>query len=1312
MKKSIQFSIFSILSFIILFLSVNIDSINESSLEQMESNVDSKIAKEVTSQKIKKEALSLITPYLQKSLEQAIEATKIDSDTFVGFPATCFAPDTNQEYIDEFYQYRDAINNSLKPSAEDSRFNIVNRWSTTATDGGGLGQGDVTTLTWSYVADGTPIVNGGCGVPGESNDNSDFIAFFNDIYGPPTTFNDFTTAPWHNIFVSMFNSWSEASGLIFVYEPNDDGATITSAVGVLGVRGDMRISGHEIDGNSNVLACNYFPENGDMIIDTADNFYANSPDLGTTNVLTHEIGHGLGIAHVCPVEQTKLMEPFITTAFAGPQQDDILAANRNYGDPDGFNDTSGSASFLGADTNPTMYSKIQRSIDDNGDVDYFSFTTSESTILSGTLTPTGTTYLDGVQNNDGSCTAGSNFNALIVSDLRFEVLGTNGFSVIVAGDANGAGVSENLIGVGLPVAGTYFVRVRQQGTSINNVQMYDLNISLAAGQVDDNDVAVTAIIEPMALETGLSSTEQIEITLSNLGGLTQSNIPYEVTVNGAVVATETYAPLLASGISVNINVPTLVDLSAFDTFDICAKTLLPADEDTSNDEFCKTTLHLNCIPTTTSLTTPCSSDGIKQFVLGTINVDDGGAGCNTDPGAPTGYSNRTDLETDLDRRAGFNMHTLQASTRWNDERIKVWIDLNDNGLFTDAGEEVLNQTFTITNGTLETFSITVPTGTTLGSKLLRARAFDASADQATTGPCDNVVFGETQDYTINIIDPTATCQGVTRIWNGSGWIGGVAPGMTDTAVINGVYDTATDGNIDVCELTVNASSTLTVDANSYVITQNDITVNANGTLLVSHQGSVVQVEDDANTTNNGTISVTTETLALKPRDFTASGSPMSGVTRAGDLAPLNRVMQHLTANFIAYPDIVGFNFLDDNFDNHVQHTGVLNPGEGYFIRPRPINATGNEVYSETFTTGTLNSGDIDFTVGYNGTQGNSYNLLANPYASAIDARLFIEDLDNTMVNEVYLWEHTVAASAAFPGANTVNHSMENISMFNLTGPMTAATAVQPNNGYLASSQGFGILATAAGTATFKNAMRITDNNNTLRTVEQAMNRVWVKVSNNTYNYHSTTLIGFTDAATNVLDAGYDSGRMATVVSLYSHLDDGSEQLAIQGRADFDVDAKVKVGFSTIIEEVQSYTISLDQVQGAEIEQQQVYLLDTVTGAITNLNEQAYTFTSDVSMQDERFIVQFTPRNVLNTADSVLEAITVYPNPTNGILHVSSPQSLITGVTITDVQGRLISKAEAQDQNTIVLDVSSLKSAVYFVTIQTENGKLVKQVIKK
>lgn len=617
---------------LLLFFTATFYSMAQVPTTQNEDCSEQLVSEEKARQIIENVAFSVMQSYLEKTLQQGPQLPQNNPKDIMELPANCFAPDTDPAVVEAFYQNRGAYQNSLDPStAGNSRFNLGPRWSSTATDGGGLVQGDATTLTWSYVADGTPIGNGGCNRPDQGTFSSDFISFFNSIYGPPTTPGDFTTAPWHTVFVNMFSSWSNTNGLNFVYEPNDDGVAVavSSNVGIVGVRGDMRISGHRVDGNSNVLACNYFPENGDMIIDTDDNFFVNNPGVGTINVLTHEIGHGLGIAHVCPINQTKLMEPFVTLAFQGPQEDDVLATNRHYGDPDGDNNTSASATMLGSNALPASYSRLQRSIDDNGDVDYFSFNISQAALLDIVLSPTGTTYLSGPQNPNGSCSPGSPFSASNVSDLKLEILDTDGATVLATLAANGAAQSETIMDYSLPAAGTYFIKISQQGTLVDNVQMYDLDLDLEVSSGNpppsaacvnftaELDATGNVTVSPSDVDGGSNDADgpvtlSLSTTSFTCADIGDNEVTLTVTDNTGQMSSCTTTVTVEDNLLPNTlcrDITVQIDSS-------CSVTITPQDVDNGSNDNCNFTLSLS------QSTFTCDDLGENNILL--ISTDEDG----------------------------------------------------------------------------------------------------------------------------------------------------------------------------------------------------------------------------------------------------------------------------------------------------------------------------------------------------------------------------------------------------------------------------------------------------------------------------------------------------------------------------------------------------------------------------------------------------------------------------------------------------------------------------------------------------------------
>src|SRR4051794_20088510 len=120
----------------------------------------------------------------------------------------------------------------------------ISRWSGNAaiTPPQGYSQGSPLTLTWGFMALGTPINDSA--VSGFPNANNNLQTRLNTIYGSQAT--------WQPIFQSVFNRWSSLGGLTYQFESADDGSTINGNTGdqrgVLGVRADVRIGGKPLDG--------------------------------------------------------------------------------------------------------------------------------------------------------------------------------------------------------------------------------------------------------------------------------------------------------------------------------------------------------------------------------------------------------------------------------------------------------------------------------------------------------------------------------------------------------------------------------------------------------------------------------------------------------------------------------------------------------------------------------------------------------------------------------------------------------------------------------------------------------------------------------------------------------------------------------------------------------------------------------------------------------------------------------------------------------------------------------------------------------
>jgi hypothetical protein len=367
------------------------------------------------------------------------------------------------------------------PEAYAGRYNFGTRWAGTV--------GDPITLTWSLVPDGLAWDGGA----------SNLFAQMDSKFGG-------NRALWITLIEASFARWSALSGISYTRITTggndwDDGASFGS--GGNASRGTIRIGMRPLDGTNGVLAYNYFPSNGDMVLDSSENWALSSGSYRSfRNVFMHEHGHGLGFAHTCPVNNTKLMEPgtSLPPPYDGPQQDDIRLVQARYGDPYEPNNVVGLAhelnvvggsqqpiapgSTLTLGNLPTNYNSQPNpanattlSLDANGEVDFFNYQVSGARLVTLTATPIGSTYNEAPQNQNGSCAANSSTNALAIADIVLDAQTSVGIP-IVSQNATAAGSAETISNLLVP-SGVNVIRVAEANAP-DESQLYRLTVQVLA----------------------------------------------------------------------------------------------------------------------------------------------------------------------------------------------------------------------------------------------------------------------------------------------------------------------------------------------------------------------------------------------------------------------------------------------------------------------------------------------------------------------------------------------------------------------------------------------------------------------------------------------------------------------------------------------------------------------------------------------------------------------------------------------------------------------------------------------------------------
>ncbi|MCD6179953.1 MAG: hypothetical protein J7K39_08615, partial [Bacteroidales bacterium] len=350
------------------------------------------------------------------------------------------------------------------------------------------------------------------------------------------------------------------------------------------------------------------------------------------------------------------------------------------------------------------------------------------------------------------------------------------------------------------------------------------------------------------------------------------------------------------------------------------------------------------------------------------------------------------------------------------------------------------------------------------------------------------------------VAPTMT----TLTWNGNGtdWNTDInwTPNTIPTPVHNVSIPTVGPGLYPIISNTTSASCndlTLTDDG---TLTIASLTDNS-GSLIIggNYSGSATAVTYNRYMTGDNTLN-----------KWHLLGSPFTG-QGIGTFLSNNPTVTGMKA----------YNEGEDNWENDYTSatTTQFSLGQGYAIK---LSASGS-----VLLTGTPNTSTVDITLTY-GANGNGWNLLSNPFTSAIAANTTADASNNLLtINEsvldpsytaLYVWDETSTSYLI------LNH----------TGGSPAVTLSQD---YLQAGQGFFVRAASDG-ATFSMTTTM-QKHQTAVAFKSAEESTWASIMLNaeTSNAETNTSILYRSDMNKGLDIGYDAGLFGSNpdFALYSRL---------------------------------------------------------------------------------------------------------------------------------------------------------------------------------
>jgi len=275
------------------------------------------------------------------------------------------------------------------------------------------------------------------------------------------------------------------------------------------------------------------------------------------------------------------------------------------------------------------------------------------------------------------------------------------------------------------------------------------------------DAGVTSILTPVT-GVNLSNHDTVKVMVRNYGYSSIYNFAVKYKLDNNAVVSEIMTDTITSGSSKLFTFAQTVDLSSYiqpRTFNLITWTDLTGDPTHQNDSIKKIVINNGPVYCFSSATLT-NDDDIGNVKFAGIN-NGNPLPVENNPTAYQKYNNYTALPPAVVHQGSvypISLSVIFSAYSYNGV-VNVYIDFNKNGSWDTPEELVFSGNYNGSSNSTINGYITVPYNATPGFCRMRVVA----DEQGVAPPCGSYAYGETEDYTVQIIPPLPHDGGISKI---------------------------------------------------------------------------------------------------------------------------------------------------------------------------------------------------------------------------------------------------------------------------------------------------------------------------------------------------------------------------------------------------------------------------------------------------------------------------------------------------------------------------------------------------------------------